>query len=272
MATKTRKKRTTSVLDPLMAGFAAGAAAFIVYVMPNDAFSQMVELSGLPLVLPAAQPPLGMTARLAAVAAAGIGTFALVWLVLRALGKKGPEPKRAAQPVEIEVPLPRIRRADAHPDAPARRPILAGLDLGEPFDQTSSFPEAVSEDALPAEDEEEAEFSEVEEEQPAWDHPFAEPVADEQTLDEEPLELSEESVDDMAERLPEPAAFPEASIPHLMQRLELGLLRRGDSLSPAPASLSSVRHSANDTRQPPQIDDRLRSAIEDLQKLAARGG
>lgn len=134
MASK-HEKRSSSALDPMMAGFAGGAAAFIIYAMPQAHFDEAVSLSGLPMILSAAQPPLGMTARFAAMAAAGIGSFLLVWLVLRALSKPAPKPKHRSGPVEIEMAPPRLRRADAHPDAPSRRPILAGVDLGRPFDE-----------------------------------------------------------------------------------------------------------------------------------------
>ena len=134
MASK-HEKRSSSALDPMMAGFAAGASAFIIYAMPQAHFDQAVALSGLPMILSAAQPPLGMTARFATMAAAGIGSFLLVWLVLRALSKPAPKPKHRSGPVEIEMAPPRLRRADAHPDAPSRRPILAGVDLGRPFDE-----------------------------------------------------------------------------------------------------------------------------------------
>ena len=129
------KTRSNSALDPMMAGFAAGAAAFIIFAMPQARFDEAVSLSGLPMIISAAQPPLGTTARLAAMAAAGIGSFLLVWLVLRALSKPAPKPKHRSGPVEIEMAPPRLRRADAHPDAPSRRPILAGVDLGRPFDE-----------------------------------------------------------------------------------------------------------------------------------------
>lgn len=134
MASK-HQKRSSSALDPMMAGFAAGAAAFIIYAMPQATFDQAVSLSGLPMIISAAQPPLGATARFATMAAAGIGSFMLVWLVLRALSKPAPRPKHRSGPVGIEMAPPRLRRADAHPDAPSRRPILAGVDLGRPFDE-----------------------------------------------------------------------------------------------------------------------------------------
>lgn len=144
---KKAQKRSGSALDLVMAAFAGTAAGFVMFAMPDWQFNSIVELSGLPLLLSAAQPPLGTTARAAAVIAAALGTWTLVWLVLRALSKKPAEPKRRSKAVEIEVPLPRIRRADAHPDAPARRPILAGLELGVPLDQEAQE-QAEPEDAI----------------------------------------------------------------------------------------------------------------------------
>ena len=225
-----------SALDLAMAAFAGTAAGFVIFAMPASQFDQVVELSGLPLLLSAAQPPLGMTARLAAMAVAAVGTWTLVWLVLRALGKKPPEPKRRTRPLQIDVPLPRIRRADAHPDAPARRPILAGLELGVPLD------EAVQQ-----------------------------PAPEEAVAEEEFVPEAEFEVEEVEEEVAPPAFLPEpepATISHLMQRLELGLLRR---------ERPSWSDGAEDTQQnnepaPPQLDQRLRSAIDDLQRLAARSG
>ncbi|MDP9413801.1 MAG: hypothetical protein M3Q08_06855 [Pseudomonadota bacterium] len=136
-------KGASSPLDAAMAALAAGSVAFLIYAMPDRQFGAVVELSGLPRLISAAQPPLGTTARLAAVAAAALGTFLLVWAMLRGLGRKKPvrkaepeleaEPQRKRKVGAIEIaPTPKIRRADAHPDAPAPRPIFAEHDFGEP--------------------------------------------------------------------------------------------------------------------------------------------
>ncbi len=136
-------KGASSPLDAAMAALAAGSVAFLIYAMPDRQFGAVVELSGLPRLISAAQPPLGTTARLAAVAAAALGTFLLVWAMLRGLGRKKParkaepelepEPQRKRKVGAIELaPTPKIRRADAHPDAPAPRPIFAEHDFGEP--------------------------------------------------------------------------------------------------------------------------------------------
>ena len=235
--------RGGSALDLAMAAFAGTAAGFVIFAMPSAQFDQAVELSGLPLVISAAQPPLGMTARLAAVAAAALGTWTLVWLVLRALGKKPPEPKLRKRPVQIEVELPRIRRADAHPDAPARRPILAGLELGIPLD------EAV----------EQAEPEEIEPQQEVADEEWFEPAPEEP---EAVAEEAEEAASPYYSDEPEPA-----TIGHLMQRLELGLLRRE-----RPSFDEGAERIQQNNEPAPELDQRLRSAIDDLQRLAARSG
>jgi hypothetical protein len=303
MARKSRK-RSSSPLDLAMAAFAAGSVGFVVYVMPNASFERVVELSGLPLILPAANPPLGMTARLAALAFAAIGVFTLVALVLRSLGnstrrpQSKPQPKlqRRSEPEEIDIPLPKIRRADAHPDAPARRPIFAGLDLGAPFDAaTFEQQHPVEQDILDSEEEEFAlseddlHYPPVEAEEEATPFPedaLAYPVVEEEAV--EPIDVAGEA--EATEERPLPSfivpqeeeaesdepdvvelgtstAAPEApargdggqdSISHLMQRLERGLVRREGSGS-------------NPVTPPNQMDHRLRSAIDDLQKLAARG-
>jgi hypothetical protein len=254
-----------SALDLAMAAFAGTAAGFIVFAMPNWQFDRAVELSGLPLILSAAQPPLGMSGRMVAVAAAALGIWALVWLVLRALGQKPPEPRRQRQPIEIEVPLPRLRRADAHPDAPARRPILAGLELGTPLDQVAEAEQA-SDERL---DEEEQPEPFAEEElaldQSMTDYSFSH----EAQLDEPELEEAMD-VPEVRDSVPpaEPAGEHErTSISHLMQRLELGLLRREH-----PSWADSPGETQQNNEPPLQIDQRLRSAIDDLQRLAARGG
>ena len=238
-----RAKRNSSKLDIAMAALAAGSVAFAVFAMPNPIFEGAVASTGLAMIIEAAQPPLGATARFGAVAAAATATFALVWLVLRALSRKAPAPKREPKIAEIDVAAPKIRRADAHPDAPARRPIFAGLDLGEPIEQ-----EAEREPSF-------APVAEEEEEQPVAeaDYPRFTPVEEPEATEE--AELSEEQ-----------PTFEQDSIPHRMQRLELGLLRRERKPEAAETADSPWPHQA--PAQQERIDERLRGAIADLQKLA----
>lgn len=125
-----------------MALLGAGAVGFVFYAMPDALFAEAVAVSGLPQVLPAAQPPLGLTARIAAAAGGAVVTFAAIWFLLRALAPKKPKPKQKQGPVEIEIAPPKLRKADAHPDAPSRRPLFAGLDLGEPQEEAEEAEEA----------------------------------------------------------------------------------------------------------------------------------
>ncbi len=64
-----------------------------------------------------------------------------------------------------------------------------------------------------------------------------------------------------------------AGIPHLMERLEAGLRRRQPDRwlpsAPAPHPANGAASASGET--PPQLDARLRGAIQELQKLAARG-
>jgi hypothetical protein len=274
MASKSTKG-ATSPLDLAMAALAAGSVGFVIYVMPAASFDQAVELSGLPLLVPAANPPLGLTARIAVAALAAAGIFVLVALVLRALSKSAPrpEPKRRPEPVEIEIPLPKLRRADAHPDAPARRPIFAGLDLGEPFDPETFGREPERDDFLPA--------VEAEEAAPVAEDASNLPPEEDEIVEHRPLpsfvvpqepEEEIEEIEAAAAPAPEAAELADhgqASISHLMQRLELGLVRR-DVAAPGTQGATPFGHSgAGEAGKP--VDHRLRSAIDELQQLAARG-
>jgi hypothetical protein len=81
-----------------------------------------------------------------------------------------------------------------------------------------------------------------------------------------------QSVHALSERLAEEDDAA-GSIPDLMERLEAGLRRRqpGSWLPSAADSLSSNGDAPPSSEALPQIDVRLRGAIQELQKLAARG-
>ena len=119
-----------------VAAVAAGAVAFAAFAMPDDRFTQLVNFSGLPSILSAAEPPLGVTARLGVMTLGALATFLAVWPLLRWFD---PPPVQEYHEHDDHDDLfdgdwetPHVRRADAHPDAPTRRPIFAAQDLGEP--------------------------------------------------------------------------------------------------------------------------------------------
>jgi len=207
-----------NALDLPVAALAGLAVAFVAFAMPGDLLTGLVNASGLPAILAAAEPPLGFKARTGVGLAGGLAAFGFVFALLRLIDRTGLErPQREAV---VETDMPRLRRRDAHPDAPVRRPISAARDLGEPAPPPQPAP------AAPA--------------APAW--------------------LAE------AEAIPAPAAAA-ASLADLMARLEQGLARRRTRQPFAPA--------ASPAAAPPVFpqagDDRLQSAIESLQRLAARG-
>lgn len=106
---KTATGRVHALLDAAMAGFAAGAVGFASFVMPAG------------FVVPGGQVGRAVISLIAALA-----TFLGVSLLLRALG--GPTGRRESGSM-------RLRRADMHPDAPVRSPILAARELGVPLDE-----------------------------------------------------------------------------------------------------------------------------------------
>jgi hypothetical protein len=211
-------------LNLAMAGLAALSLAFFTYAMPDDLFSSLIARSGLPGLVAAAEPPLGMKARGAVIAAVAVLVFALVLLLFRAIDRISARPARAAAD-SAEAEAPRLRRADAHPDAPSRRPLLAGRDLGdyvEPEDEDDYFDPPPAEEkfadlevsALPgflAGDEAEATEAEVEDVPVSYVPPARE----------------DSDIDALVSQLPDLGETGgNESISELMQRLESGLSER----------------------------------------------
>jgi hypothetical protein len=289
------RRRGSGLLDLAVAALAGGSVAFATFAMPDGLFAQIVVASRLPDLLAAAQPPLGDTARWSAIAAAGATTFLLAWALLRALDRV---PSRRRPPAESGfaepfAELPRVRRADAHPDAPARRPLRAGHELGEPLEGPPPM-----EDTLdlvePVPEERFADLT------PQPLPGFLVPQHDEAAPegDGDPAE-ADNGLETLSAQLPQAAGDgPGRTIGDLMQRLESGLSRREQGMPEAPAAphvaaapvqtapapspakpsrtpldLSPPAAAAAD--QPPPAEDRvghrLRSAINDLQKLSGHG-
>ena len=248
--------------DAGLAAFAALSAGFVAFAMPDPLFTGLVEASRLPDFVAAARPPLGDTARTAAVAAGAVFVFAAVWALLAALGRV-PAPRETV----LEAPAPRLRRADAHPDAPPRPPLLA-RDLGEPL-ELEELAEAPFEETPFAEAElrplpgflvpQEPEAEPVaEEELEPEPEPEPEPEAEAQA---EPLPIAE-----LAARLPEADEADDQPLSQLVNRIEFGLSRKRQAL-PA-VELPAAEESASDQER---VGHRLRSAINDLQKIASSG-
>lgn len=210
-------------LNLAMAGLAAVALAFFTYAMPDGLFSSLVSRSGLPGLIAAAEPPLGMKARAAVIAAVAILIFAAVLLLFRAIDRISARPVKAPADME-DAEAPRLRRADAHPDAPARRPLLAGRDLGdyvEPDEGDDDF------DLPPAEEK----FADLDV-RPLPGFLAADEVeAPAAAIEESPVSYAQPGVDsdidDLVSQLPDIGDVGgHESISELMQRLESGLSQR----------------------------------------------
>lgn len=268
-----------NALDLPVAGLAALATAFAAFAVPQDILSRAVVATGLPSLLSAAQPPLGLTARVALAVGGAAAVFGLVFLLLRLLDRSG----MSAPPAEEEDMAPRPRRRDFHPDAPVPRPISAARDLGEPAPPEA--PRATTplwlEEAVPV-------ATPVFEVQPKVEPgPEPEPLYEPVPLPEpEPVAAAPEPIEafepePVAAFRPEPETAPQpeprpaaeempTSIAALMERLEQGLARRrlGEPAPAVPATPPQVFPEAAAPADAP--DDRLQSAIASLQRLAAR--
>ena len=243
-----QQRASMGAIDAPLAALVAIAVAFVAYAMPVDLLTRLVEMSQLPSVLAAAEPPLGFKARLLVSLAGAVLSFIAVFALLRALGRNG---SPGAEPaVEIAEETPRLRRADFHPDAPARRPILAGRDFGEPEAAVEPLP--------------------VPEREPEPEpEPQDEPIAEEPVLELgealEPEEIAMPADMPSFQRAPEPAE--EQSISELIARLERGLAGRLRAKGVYPPSNAPSTAAFED-----EGDDRLRSAIANLQRMASRAG
>lgn len=111
---------------PVAAAIAGAVVALLVAVLPSWRLEALVGASGLADHLAAARPPLGATARSALALASGGGVALAVWTGLTLVARR-------VAPLPAEPDAPVLRRADAHPDAPARRPLRASEDLGLPI-------------------------------------------------------------------------------------------------------------------------------------------
>lgn len=133
MVVPPRAQRLILPVAPLVAGALGLLVAIVFALLSDDLLGQIVLDSGIPSIIEAANPPLHATARIVLILGCG-GSVALVaWFALfLLLGSRSIVVQRGgAGTVGEEAPV--LRRADAHPDAPARRPVLANRDLGTPF-------------------------------------------------------------------------------------------------------------------------------------------
>lgn len=105
-----------------------GVIALCVAGLPSIWLDVAIVRSGLPDIVAAASPPVGVTGRTILALVTGAGAMLLMAGVGFSIGRMS----RTRAPRD-DGSAPVLRRADAHPDAPSRRPIRAHEDLGLPW-------------------------------------------------------------------------------------------------------------------------------------------
>ncbi len=267
MVAQARRQHLIVPLAPLGGALVGLAAALAVAFIPADMIDDAMLSSGLPAILPAAAPPLGVTARLglALVAAGGVGL--LIWfLIFLCIGSRTMTFGAAAADAD-DPSIPVLRRADAHPDAPPRRPLFANQDLGTPFlDVRAPSVDADAEfNAVPSEAADEAHG-----EQPDADEARAIPDNLDTLLAAfapgatEPLPITTPSVELPAEPLPPaPAPILRPQIFDPAERFETfeltPLVREAGSAAPMP-----IRRDSFDTK--PTTDATIAALLERLER------
>jgi hypothetical protein len=102
-----------------------GLVALAFLLMPAGILERLVSASGIPAILAAAEPPLGITARLALGVVFGGMVAGFAWFGLRLTAGE--------RAVGLDRVSRWLQRGDVHPDAPPRPPLFANRDLGTPF-------------------------------------------------------------------------------------------------------------------------------------------
>jgi hypothetical protein len=129
---------TASPLFPaVVALWLSAAFGLSTLAVGATTIENLVLKSHVDLVIPAAAPPLGITARiLLALILAAIGAVLGIALARLLTRPKIEERERKRGAKDLSTTSPRVRNRDAHPDAPARRPISAHEEFGdeEPLD------------------------------------------------------------------------------------------------------------------------------------------
>lgn len=131
---------------PLAAAAVGLLTAAVFALLPTGALESLVVDSGIAAVFSVAEPPLGFTARAVLVLLCGGGVALVAWFALfLVLGTRSIVLQRGGGGEAAPV----LRRADAHPDAPPRRPLFANRDLGTPFLEVRARPVHVVADVPP---------------------------------------------------------------------------------------------------------------------------
>ncbi|MGK2910005.1 MAG: hypothetical protein ACSLE1_09460 [Sphingobium sp.] len=310
MAREARKRR-------LMALFAGSAAALAMLSVPIPLIELVVSSIGLSEAIPAAAPPLGFTARAVMAGFAGLlGTGVSLSLIPRSI--TGHQDKKEAGPpvngesimgfalskltslargrgrtksdIDAADAVPVLRRADAHPDAPARRPIFASQDFDtEIFTRPAAS--LVQEPGGGISDKDVIDFSGVEVSSALDDlvesfefaplaaveaegltMPHSPEPADDHALLVEAITALPEEADDAVQGNSEVAASLETlSVAELVDRFERGIQRRR-MLAQAAAAARKIDEVLVETGKPPVTEARVLADIPPAPRVDVREG
>ncbi len=127
------RRQVSLPVAPLAAAVIGVLTATVFALMPTGILEAIVLDSGIVATIPAAEPPLDLTARAVLICAGGGGLALIAWLGLILLvGTRSIVTQRAGY-LRGDQGAPVLRRDDAHPDAPPRRPVFANRALRQPF-------------------------------------------------------------------------------------------------------------------------------------------
>lgn len=264
-----------------MALLGATGAGLLLWSLPVGLVETVVASSGLSEALPAAAPPLGMKGRLIVAAFGAVMALGLIGAGYRdrrvvLLTHRKEEREEGAPGVSKmgfalsklnwlgrnRGEAPARRRADAHPDAPARSPIFASRDFGglDIFARTAPGRDALHETAG---------------EEPAASLPIpgaADAMAVEtafarlhRTVADDPVEADHEEVAKAA-----PLRSETLSLAELTDRLERGLVERKRLGRPASVLADMPVERAVPVRDHVEenVDEALRAALGTLRSMA----
>ena len=127
---------------PVVAAMFGMITLILIFMTPGWLFERMVQASGLPSLIPAAQPPLGETARRLSAIAGGLGVFSALWAglaLLRAIVKRNAPPKARGSRIDAAAPIVESPIAKRN-----REPIFAERELGAPFMSDEAIASVVS--------------------------------------------------------------------------------------------------------------------------------
>lgn len=282
----TVRPHATVMTPAVLAGL---AVAMILLVMPAGVIETVVASSGLSEAWPAAAPPLGLKARLLIAGFGALMVMGCAWFRAGPVPMKEDRRCRSVTGVsDMGFALPKLnwlsrsrptgasrisrpltRRADAHPDAPARAPIFASRDFGG----LEIFPRIA-----PARGEQ-PDMGQAEEQAIIL---TSLPVVEESTQVSEPVEAEFEAISDNASG---PAQLdmgqcvsPASDLPSLAEltaRFEKGLVERVRGTRTAVAG-SVIADMPVEQRVPVRerveddVDQALRTALGTLKAMAER--